>query len=70
MILDNLPREALIELLKRGMVQVVRDHETLKAGEWYNVDQDQDYVTVYDDGYTVAYWLTYAEAERILGKSK
>ncbi len=52
------------------MVLVRQDYYTLKAGEYYFIDQDQYTVTLWDDedyDSSEMYELTYEEAERLIG---
>lgn len=67
--LDNITDiEVLRKELKRHMVKIVapiKDNKNFQVGHWYNLTQDEYYVTIYDDngGY---YMMSYTEAEECL----
>lgn len=67
--LDNITDiEVLRKELKRHMVKIkvpIEDNKNFKVGHWYNFNQDDYDVTIYDGngGY---YMMSYTEAEKIL----
>lgn len=67
--LDNITDiEVLRKELKRHMVKIVapiEDNKNFKVGHWYNLNQGEFDVTIYDGngGY---YMMSYTEAEKIL----
>ena len=67
--LDNITDiEVLRKELKEYMVKIkasIEDNKSFKVGHWYDLSQDEYYVTIYDGngGY---YTMSYTEAEKIL----
>lgn len=65
MILENLSKEQLIELVKGFGCECKKDYETLKSGEFYCCDQDEYYTSITDDN-GHSYVFTYDEVYKII----
>ena len=74
--LDNITDiEVLRSTLKKHMVKVKKDFYSedgtmyiFKANYWYNVKQDEDYITIYSDDGESYRMFSYEEADEYLYK--
>lgn len=74
--LDNITDiEVLRNALKKHMVKVKKDFYSengtmyiFKTDHWYNVEQDEDYITIYSDDEKSYCMFSYEEADEYLYK--